>query len=133
MPSTSSSDSGLLLPNSTAFVKTLLTGQLPPKKLRIEYELPRYGNTDKDSLRYFGELLIPYEGNSHSSEESGNSNPLGPAATTQRQSPLSDLRHPPGWDTSLQHGALDSSRREPGLPSGIKTTVIATERSPVKH
>jgi hypothetical protein len=123
-------DSGLLLPNSTALVKTLLTGQLPPKTLRIEYELPRYGNTDRDSLRYFGELLTPYEGNSHSSEESRNSDPLSPADTAQWQSPLSDLCHSPGRDTSLQHSILDSSRQEPRLPSGIKTTVIAIESLP---
>jgi hypothetical protein len=30
-------DSGLLLPNSTALVKTLLIGQLPSKKLRVAY------------------------------------------------------------------------------------------------
>jgi hypothetical protein len=51
-------DSGSLLPNSTALVKTILTGQLPPE-LMIEYELPRYGKTDIDSLRHFGELLTP--------------------------------------------------------------------------
>jgi hypothetical protein len=56
-------DSGVLLPNSTALVKTLLTGQLPSKKLRIELELPRHGDTDIDYLRYFGELLTPCEEN----------------------------------------------------------------------
>jgi hypothetical protein len=30
-------DPGLLLPNSTALVKTLLTGQLPSKQLRVAY------------------------------------------------------------------------------------------------
>ena len=82
--------SGCLPPNSTALVQTLLTGQLPPRKLRIELELQRYGNTDKDSLRYFGELLTPYEGNSHSSEESGNSTP-GHKDDAQKHSPSSDL------------------------------------------
>jgi len=38
-------DSGVLVPNFTALVKTLLTGQLPSKRLRIEHELPRYGDT----------------------------------------------------------------------------------------
>ena len=33
-------DSRFLLPNSTALVQTLLTGQLPMKKPRIEHELP---------------------------------------------------------------------------------------------
>jgi hypothetical protein len=41
-------NSGSLLPNSTALVKTILTGQLS-LELKIE--------TDKDSLRRFGELL----------------------------------------------------------------------------
>ena len=49
-------DSGSLLPNSIALVKTILTGQLPPE-LKIEHELPRYGKTDIDSRRRFGELL----------------------------------------------------------------------------
>jgi hypothetical protein len=62
-------DSGDLLPNSIILVKTLLTGQLPSKKLRIKLELPRYEDTNIDSLRYFSELLIPYKGNSYNSEE----------------------------------------------------------------
>jgi len=111
-------DSGVLLPNSTALVETLLTGQLPPKKLRIELELPRHGDTDTDSLRYFGELLIPYEGNSHCSEES---TPSSPADDVQSQpSPADLLRHPPSRDTSLDQRLLKS---------GIATTVVAVESS----
>ena len=92
-------DSGGLLPNSTALVKTLLTGQLPSKKLRIELELPRHEDTNIDSLRYFGELLTPYEGNSHNSEESENSTPFDPADDVQSQSPPLDLlRHSPSRD-----------------------------------
>jgi hypothetical protein len=34
-------DSGSLLPNSTALVKTILTGQLS-LELKIEHELPRW-------------------------------------------------------------------------------------------
>src|SRR2546423_1025283 len=79
-------DSGLLLPNSSILVRTLLTGQLPSKKLRIEHELPRYGKTNINSLRYFGELLTPYEGDPHSSKESGNSTPIGDADDAQSQS-----------------------------------------------
>jgi hypothetical protein len=71
-------DSSGLLPNSTTLVKTQ-SGQLFSKKPRIELELPRHNDTDIDSLRYYGELLIPYEGNSHSSEESENSTPFDPA------------------------------------------------------
>ena len=120
-------DSGVLLPNSTALVETLLTGQLPPKRLRIELELPRHGNTDTDSLRYFDELLTPYEGNSHCSEES---TPLSPADDVQSQSSPADLlRHPPSRDTSLGHGLLKSSYHGARLPSGIATTVIAVESS----
>ena len=122
-------DSGGLLPNSTALVKTLLTGQLPSKKLRIEFELPRHEDTNKDSLRYFGELLTPYEGNSHSSEE--DSTPFDAVDDVQSQSPPSDLlRHSPSWDTSLDHKLLESSDHDAGLLSGIKTTVITVESSP---
>jgi hypothetical protein len=125
-------DSGCLIPNSTALVQTLLTGQLPSKKLRIEHELPRYGSSDIDSLRYFGELLTPYQGNSHSSEEPRNSTPPGYADDALRQSPSSDLllRQSPIRGTSLGHSVLDSSRPEVRALSGIKTTVIAVESSP---
>jgi hypothetical protein len=124
-------DSGGLLPNSTALVKTLLTGQLPSKKLRIELELPRHEDTNIDSLRCFGELLTPYEGNSHSSEESENSTPLDPADDVQSQSPPSDLlRHSPSQDKSLDHRLLEPSDHDARLLSGIKTTVIAVESSP---
>src|SRR5205814_2409902 len=61
-------DSDCLLPNATALVQILLSGQPPPRRLRIEYELSRYGNTDRDSPRYFGELLQPYEGSPCGSE-----------------------------------------------------------------
>jgi hypothetical protein len=122
-------DSGGLLPNSTALVKTLLTGQLPSKKLRIELELPRPEDTNIDSLRYFGELLTPYEGNSHSSEE--DSTPFDPVDDVQSQSPPSDLlRYSPSRDTSLDHRLLKSSDRNARLLSGIKTTVITVESSP---
>jgi hypothetical protein len=120
-------DSGCLLPNSTALVQTLLTGQLPPKKLRIEHELPRYGNTDINSLRHFGELLTPYAGDSHTSEESANST-LDHTDDGQRQSLSSNLlRHSPAWDTPLERSVLDSSHPEARLLSEIKTTVIDTE------
>jgi hypothetical protein len=124
-------DSGGLLPNSTALVKTLLTGQLPTKKLRIELELPRHKDTNIDSLRYFGELLTPYKGNSHSSEESENPTPFNPADDVQSQSPPSDLlRHSPSQGTSLDHRLLESSDHDARLLSGIKTTVIAVKSSP---
>jgi len=124
-------DSGGLLPNSTALVKTLLTGQLPSKKLRIELELPRHEDTNIDSLRYFGELLTPYEGNSHSSEESENSTPPDPADDVQSQPSPSDLLcHSPSRDTSIDHRLLESSDHDARLLSGIKTTVIAVESSP---
>jgi hypothetical protein len=114
-------DSGGLLPNSTALVKTLLTGQLPSKKLRIELELPRHEDTNIDSLRYFGELLTPYEGNSHSSEE--DSTPFDPVDDVQSQSPPSDLlRYSPNRVGSSDHDAR--------LLSDIKTTVITVESSP---
>jgi hypothetical protein len=51
-------DSNPLLPNSTALVKAILTGQLL-LELKIEHELPRYGRTDIDSLRHFSELSTP--------------------------------------------------------------------------
>ena len=76
-------DSGGLPPNSTAFVKPLLTGQLPSKKLRIELGLPRHDDTNVDSLQYFGELLTPYEGNSHGSEKSEDSTPFDLADDVQ--------------------------------------------------
>jgi hypothetical protein len=61
--------------NATVFVYILLLGQPPPKKLRIEHELLRYETTDRDSPRYFSELLEPYEG---SPCDSGNSNNSAP-------------------------------------------------------
>jgi hypothetical protein len=113
-------DSGVLLPNSTALVKTLLTGQLPSKKLRIELELPRHGDTDIDCLRYFGELLTPCEEN-----ESGTTDDV------QSQLPPSDLLcHSPSQDTSLDHRLLESSHHDARLSSGIETTVISIESSP---
>ena len=124
-------DSGCLLPNSTALVQTLLTEQLLLKNLRIEHQLPRYGNSDIDGLRHFGELLTPYKGNSHSSEESGNST-LDHADDAQRQPLCSGLllRRSPACDTLSEHSVLDSSHPEARFPSGIKTTVIAAEGLP---
>jgi hypothetical protein len=117
-------DSGGLLPNSTALVKILLTGQLLSKKLRIELELPRHEDTNIDSLRYFGKLLTPHEGNSHSSEE--DSTPFDPVDGVLSQSPPSDLlRH-----SSLDHRLLESSDHDARLLSDIKTTVITVESSP---
>jgi hypothetical protein len=84
-------DSGCLLPNATALVQILLSGQPPPRRMRIEYELSRHGNTDRDSNRYFGELLQPYERSPCGSENSGNSSPDGYADDTQKQLPLPDL------------------------------------------
>jgi hypothetical protein len=62
-------DSGGLPPNSTAFVKPLLTGQLPSEKLRLSSG--------------YQDMMIPYEGNSHSSEESEDSTPFDPADDAQ--------------------------------------------------
>jgi hypothetical protein len=64
-------DSGDLLPNFIALVKTLLIGQFPFKKLRIELELSKHENTN--SLRYFDELLTLYERNSYNNEENSTS------------------------------------------------------------
>jgi hypothetical protein len=90
----------------------------------------RIGNTDINSLRHFGELLTPYEGNSHSSEESENST-LDHADDDQGQSLSSDLlRHSPAWDASLERSVFDSSPPEARLASEIKTTVIDMESFP---
>src|SRR4051794_14740779 len=122
-------DSGCLLPNATALVQILLSGQPPPRRLRIEYELSRYGNTDRDSPRYFGELLQPYEGSPCGSENSGNSTPDGHADDTQTQLPLPDLvlRDCSTRETSLEHIVLDSPPAETRDPSRMKTTVITVE------
>lgn len=118
-----------MLPNSTALVKILLTGQLPSKKLRIELELPRHEDTNIDGLRYFGKLLTTHEGNSHSSEE--DSTPFDPVGGVLSQPPPSDLlRHPPSRDTSLNHRLLESSDHDARLLSDIKTTVTTVESSP---
>ena len=118
-------DSGSLLPNSSILVRTLLTGQLPSKKLRIEHELPRYGKTDIDSLRYFGELLTPHEGDPHSGKESGNSTPIRDADDDQSQSLSSDLlRGSAALDTPLEHS-------EARVQSGTKVTTIDVKSLPL--
>lgn len=125
-------DSGCLLPNATALVQILLSGQPPPRRLRIEYELSRYGNTDRDSPRYFGELLQPYEGSPCGSGNSGNSAPDGHTDETQNQLPPSDLvlRDFSTRETSLEHIVLDSPPAGTKDPSGVKTTVIIVENFP---
>jgi hypothetical protein len=125
-------DSDCLLPNATALVQILLSGQPPPRRLRIEYELSRYGNTDRDSPRYFGELLQPYEGSPCGSENSSNSTSDGHADDTQKQLLLPDLvrRNCSARETSLEHIVLDSPPAETRHPSGIKTTGITVENSP---
>jgi hypothetical protein len=114
-------DSGCLLPNATALVQILLSGQPLPRRLRIEYELSRYGNTDRDSPRYFGELLQPYEGSPCGGENSGNSTSDGHADDTQKQLPLPDLvlRDCSARETSLEHIILDSPPAETRNPSVI--------------
>jgi len=57
-------DSGRLLPNAAALAPELLSDRPPSKRLRLEYELPRYGGTHEDNNQYLGELLEPYKGNS---------------------------------------------------------------------
>jgi hypothetical protein len=124
-------DSGVLLPNSTVLVKTLLTGQLPSEKLRIEYELPRYGDTDIDSLRYFGELLTPYGGNSHSSKESENSTPFSPTDDVGSPSPPSDhLCHSSSLDKLLDYRVSDSPGHEARHLLDIETTFVPIESVP---
>jgi hypothetical protein len=115
-------NSGCLLPNATALVQILLSGQPPPRRLRIEYELSRYGNTDRDSPRYFGELLQPYEGSPCGSGNSGNSAPDGHTDETQNQLPPSDLvlRDFSTRETSLEHIVLDSLPAGTKDPSGVK-------------
>jgi len=102
-------DSGCLLPNATALVQIFLSGQPPPRRLRIEYELSRYGNTDRDSPRYFGELLQPYEESPCGSGNSCNSAPDGHTD----ELPPSDfvLRDFSTRETSLEHIVLDSPPR----------------------
>jgi hypothetical protein len=68
-------DLGCLLLNATVLVWILLSGQPPLRKLRIEYQLSRYGKTDRDNPYYFSELLQPYEGSPCGSENSGNLTP----------------------------------------------------------
>jgi hypothetical protein len=128
-------DSGCLLPNATALVQILLSGQPPPRRLRIEYELSRYGNTDRDSPRYFGELLQPYEGSPCGSENSGNSAPDGHTDETQNQLPPSEgsdlvLRDFSIRETSLERIVLDSPPAGTKDPSRVKTTVITIENFP---
>lgn len=125
-------DSDCLLPNATALIQILLSRQPPLRRLRIKYELLRYGNTNRDSLRYFGELLQPYEGNPCGSENSSNSTSDGHADDTQKQLLLLDLvcRNCSARETSLKHIVLDSPPAETRHPSGIKTTGITVENSP---
>jgi len=93
--------------------------------LRIEHELPRYGKADIDSLRYFGELLTPYEGDPHSSKESWNSMPIGDADDAQSQSLSSDLlRGSAALDAPLEHS-------EARVQSGMKATTIDVKSLPL--
>jgi hypothetical protein len=103
-------------------------GSPPPRRLRIEYELSRYGNTDRDSPRYFGELLQPYEESPCGSGNSCNSAPDGHTD----ELPPSDfvLRDFSTRETSLKHIVLDSPPAGTKDPSGVKTTVITVENFP---
>jgi hypothetical protein len=49
-------DSGRLLPNATALAPELLSDRPPSKRLRLEYELPRYGGTHEDNHN----ILVSY-------------------------------------------------------------------------
>jgi hypothetical protein len=55
------SDAGDLLANSSLLVHPFLAEQPPQHTLRLESELPRYGQIQEDNHRYFGELLEPCE------------------------------------------------------------------------
>ncbi|ERF68058.1 hypothetical protein EPUS_09458 [Endocarpon pusillum Z07020] len=125
-------DSGRLLPNATALVPALLSEQPPSKKLRLEYELPRYGRTDEDNHQYFGELLEPCEITSCSNEELRHSTPHSPTEQIDRQLPCSDLRLRPnsGRETSPRCSAVVSPHVEASDSSKVKTTVIVVDSLP---
>jgi hypothetical protein len=125
-------DSGRLLPNATALVPALLSEQPPSKRPRLEYELPRYGRTDEDNHRYFGELLEPCEIISCSNGESGHSTPYSPTEQIDPQLLCSDLRLRPysGRETSPRYSAVVSPHAEASCSSNVKTTVIVVDSLP---
>src|SRR2546423_11333740 len=125
-------DSGCLLPNATVLVQILLSGQPLPRRLRIEYKLSRYENTNRDSLRYFNKLLQPYKGSPCGSGNSGNSAPDSHTDKTQNQLPPSEgsdlvLRDFSTREISLEHIILDSPPTGTEDLSRVKTTVITIE------
>jgi hypothetical protein len=101
-------DSGRLLPNATALAPELLSDRPPSKRLRLEYELPRYGGTHEDNHQYLGELLEPYEGTPRSNEESESPNPCPLVDCSEAQSASSDpsLRSYSVEDTLSGHSIL---------------------------
>ena len=107
-----------MLQNATALVPSLLAEQPLPKRLRLEYELPRYGRVDDDDYCYFGELLEPC-----SQDDSSLSASHSCLHDAHEQTPSSDLcLHSSSGRETLSDGVRNSSNL-----SHIRTTVIAVE------
>jgi hypothetical protein len=108
LSTTSSQILAVCCPMRQPLAPELLSDRPPSKRLRLEYELPRYGGTHEDNHQYLGELLEPYEGTPRS-KESESPNPCSLVDCSEAQLASSDpsLRSYSAVDTSSGHSILD--------------------------